>query len=517
MKIALIQTPMCQWTMPSLGMGYLTAYLKKRNNEVILLDFNIELQNKKEVYDKLKNFKIYTKLFGWEISNVFLAFLFPDYYPETIKKFHNEYSLIEKLCERWVKKVLDVESNIICFSVSKTSSLFSLLFAKKIKEKDKKKIIIFGGPESLRERNAYFFINTNLVDLIIIGEGELTLAEIIFKLERKKEIKNTKGTIVNHKGKIIDNRDRDLISNLDILPFPDFEKLSSLKIFQGQLPITTSRGCVAKCRFCDQRSFWNHYRHRSVGNIVKELEYQIDKYKVNNFRFCDSLINGNIGLLSKLCDELIKKGVNIRWGGEVRIDPKMSQTLLNKMYNAGCRWLAYGIESASQNLLNVMNKGINVQDIRSVLKKTKNARIWTNTYWLVGFPTETNKDFQITYDFLINNKDVIDAAYFQEIAIESSTPLYKMRTKFNIKFLKLMYPKELDYCCKYLKMQSPYLWNPSDRTKRLTRLRIFLKLGYPSWGPHTLRHKKIGCNLNLTQNDHTSRKIKMLRSFFGYN
>jgi hypothetical protein len=113
------------------------------------------------------------------------------------------------------------------------------------------------------------------------------------------------GTISNFNGAVIHNPLRPLIENIDILPFPDFTDIPKKKY--GAVSIQSSRGCVARCAFCET-IYWSRYRWRKPEKVVEEMEFQHKRYMAKSFRFHDSLINSSPKNLEKICDLFDRKG-----------------------------------------------------------------------------------------------------------------------------------------------------------------------------------------------------------------
>lgn len=425
MKIALVVAPiLSSAAMPLLGIAYLSAYLKNRKHEVNLFDFSPEIEC--EFFkEKMQSFL--------SDAEVFINFLFPEYSMHQDLFSRDLYDSVEKYIENHVKEILNTNPAAVGFYLHKETSLFSLLMAREIKKINRKILIIFGGPETTREGKGNFFIRTGFVDIVVIGEGEIILAEIADKLEKGEKITHCPGTLINRNGEIIDCGEKPLIENLDDLPFPDFDGFPlQYYEFVGLLPLTTSRGCVENCIFCSEKKIWPHYRTRSVENIIQEIKQQRKKYGFYRFFFCDSLINGNIELLSDLCDKIIKQKIEVYWGGNARITPKMTPKLLKKMYKAGCRFLRYGLESGSQAVLDAMQKGVEIKYAKEVLKNTHKASIWAFVYLIVGFPTETEADFIQTLKFLCKNRKNINNFHAQLFSLDPNSPICQKSEEFGI-------------------------------------------------------------------------------------
>jgi hypothetical protein len=299
----------------------------------------------------------------------------------------------------------------------------------------------------------------------------------------------------------VDHGEPELVSDLDTLPFPDYADLPlrSYTAFYA-LPILTSRGCKYRCNFCvDRAAVWNRsYRERSVGNVVEEILNLYDRYAIKSLYFCDSSLNPSLQRLNKLCGGLSeirsKIGKELYWGGDIRATP-LSRSTLRSMHEVGCRFLMFGAESGSQQILNDMHKGVTTKNMANAFKWAKEAGIWVFTYWIVGYPGETGEDLYQSIRFLTGNTENIDEACVAPCEIGYGSELYEKRKVFKLKFQKSEIPlrEELARFEHYSMGYKPWTdeTETNTPTERLYRRVIFeaiaRSLGYPSnwaiWPP----------------------------------
>ena len=393
MKIALIQCPSWGTYIPPLGISYLSSYLKSKGYEVNQYDLNIEL------FDSIKpRYKRYWKCGVLDFDKIWT----------------NKWLLFRKipvinflLMKRWAKKILKEKPKVVCFSVVFTSQLVSLMLAREIKKISKDTIIVFGGFNCNFPTEAKKALDSYYVDVLVKGEGEIILADLISKIQKGnlEKIEKCQGAIIRKGNKFIDCGERTLIKNLDELPFPDFSDLPMEKYTNKyMLPILMSRGCINKCVFCIEHKFAKYFRSRSAENVLEEIKMRLQDYSERKyFNFNDSLINGNIRELEKLCDLLIEEDLGIEWEGNATITKSLNLNLLKKMKKSGCTRLIYGVESASQKVLDSMGKRFKVEEARKVIRDTHKSGIKPITNWIIGFPTETETDFNKTLNFIKEN------------------------------------------------------------------------------------------------------------------
>lgn len=385
-KVALIICPCWTNLTPPLGIAYLASLTKSKGHEARCFDVNIELSGllkKKDI-----DYWGFNEHYRW---------LEPNFSKQILPS-------IKRHLDSKTKEILAYDPDIIGFSIFDTNAATSLYLAEQIKNINPAKKIIFGGPECYKEAFNYKFLNTSFVDMVVIGEGEQTLEGIIKSYSETMTFNNIKGTIIRENNMIYANGHRDEIRNLDILPLPDFTDFNLKQYKRFALPIITSRGCVGSCAFCGEIAYWKNFRFRSAENVFEEIKYAVDNYGIRDFFFNDSLINGNLKELSNLADLIIRNEFKIKWGGYARVHKGMSLELLKKLKSAGCLYLSYGIESGSQKVLNIMNKGIILKDAEANLKDTTSAGLQVHVNWIVGFPTESWLDFLKSLNFIYRNR-----------------------------------------------------------------------------------------------------------------
>ena len=190
------------------------------------------------------------------------------------------------------------------------------------------------------------------------------------------------------------------------LPLPDYESLdfSQYRIPNG-VNTEISRGCTAKCTFCDETHFWK-YRQRRAVDLIAEIEWLYYNKGVNVIWFIDSLVNGNLKELRAFAKGIIAKGLKINWTGYARCNGNMDFEYLKDLKDSGCIMLNYGIESGSQKVLDAMDKNVTVQEMEDNFKHGTQLGIYNATNWIIGFPNEKFKDFADSMSFLWRNRNM---------------------------------------------------------------------------------------------------------------
>ena len=157
----------------------------------------------------------------------------------------------------------------------------------------------------------------------------------------------------------------------------------------------------------------------------REIKQRLAEYGPPlNFRFNDSLINGDLDWLARLADTLVAEGIAIKWHGNARIHPRMDRPYLDRLAAAGLTGLLYGVESGSDKILRRMKKGVRAADIPRVLRDTHDAGIWTHGFFILGFPGETDSEALQTVDLLLDRLEDLDSLVFHDFNLPSELAEY---------------------------------------------------------------------------------------------
>lgn len=413
---------MPQWNIsqPPMGISYIASYLMARGLEVKVSDFSIEL------YHSLSQ----DKKFIMDSGAFHINWINTDSYNKYVQEIISPFIL------RYAIQILKSKASIIGFSVLSTNILPTLDLIRILKAKDPNLTIILGGPLVTRYEGAPWVIEQEGIDFIIPDEGEESCYELVQALiDKKDDFSDIKGLIYKKDGVVIDTGKRELIANINEIPYPNYQFFPLDKYKDYKIPLLGSRGCIFKCSFCSETILWKRYRFRSADNIVDEMKHHIKKYENRYFYIVDSLINGNMKELVKMCEQIIKEGLQVRWGGKASIRIQMTTEVLALMAKAGCVDLQYGIESGSPKVVRDMRKGFTIPIAKKVLQETYNAGIFTSCFFLVGFPTESKENYQETKDFLSEIE-----SYIHEIipgygmGLQPGSEVFEDPEKFGIKF-----------------------------------------------------------------------------------
>nr|HID59179.1 RiPP maturation radical SAM protein 1 [Desulfobacterales bacterium] len=343
---------------------------------------------------------------------------------------------LKKIVSRWLKEIECGNYSLIGFTITTGQLLPSLYLAKRIKAQGCQVPIVFGGSLCSKEMGISILRNFDFVDLVVDGEGEVTLCELAKKANNGEDLRGIAGTFHrSDNGKVVVNPPRPPIEDLDALPFPDysefFEKYCGAKDrYDIDVPIWGSRGCSWNhCTFCENIGSWGRHRARSPENIVQELLFLNETYKVSNFLFYDNSLNPKGSYFEHLCDLLIEIDRDFRLVGELRATG-LTKELLKKAYRAGFTEFQIGVEALDNDLLKKMGKGTKVMDNVKALRWTSQVGITLQYNLISNFPTETKQSVENTW-VVFNKVKHLGMPKISPFCTLYGSPIYRDPEKFN--------------------------------------------------------------------------------------
>jgi len=405
-KALLVILPSWRIDTPPLGIASISTYLRNNNIMTEVIDLNIEIYHRVDKEKKalwgMENSSL------WRVPSLFYKRVYPLFISE-----------IEEIAE----KIVERDFKFVGFFVYAPNRLFTKEVIKKIKMRDKDKIVIVGGEGvyDVLERKVF---GEGLVDYFLIGEGEETFLKLI-----KGE---TPDGITKEVNDSIHSAFLESFSNFPLITYEEFD-LQRYK--EKALCLLMNRGCIFQCNFCNDWRYIGRLRTRKAEDIYKEIEFHFYRNNIRKFYFNDQVINVNLKELNKLCELLIEAPFKIEWVALAIPWEYLNYGLLLKMKKAGCITLNYGIESGSDKVRKLMNKKITTKEVEKVLRDTKSVGIDTQINLMVGFPGETERDFIETVEFVKRNKDYISGITNLNMcnAVLGSSLVIE-KEKFNIEF-----------------------------------------------------------------------------------
>ena len=251
------------------------------------------------------------------------------------------------------------------------------------------------------------YLKSCLLDAVILGEGEITTGELVAALDNSLEWKNIPGlAYLSDDGKLLLSPPRELIDDLDTIPFPAWDLfpieryISSLDHRQTKvrhLEVVASRGCPFNCVYC-YRIYGRSVRRRSPESIVSELEELVLRYNIEYSGFPDDLFTSDRKFVMETCRLISGRLPDLKWSCIGRVNT-VDREMLSAMNEAGCDWISYGVESGSNRMLSIMKRGVTAQQCLDSIILTREEGIHPEGSFMIGMFGETEESVRDTVEF----------------------------------------------------------------------------------------------------------------------
>lgn len=448
--ILLVIPPAWDEVIPPLGVCQLKSYLEKNGYPTKIIDLNLKyfVERDKTGFN--------TPELPWHPLN---DYIFEKFITKTFSEVRNNVSsnsfknidavidthlfTNEKDKERKTREILDIankellnyisQNNIklVGFSTFSPSYQSALYLAKKLKEEILDILIVLGGPQVsyLKEEVLYF----PWVDVAIPGEGEFAFLDLLKKTESKKKSSlcylRDKNNKINSPQQTID------ILDLDKLPFPNFDDYNFEKMPISLIPMSLTRGCSRNCYFCGvhMNKVNGSFRSKTIKHQMSEIEYYLQTYGIRNFAFTDSILNYNSSLLKKLCNTIISNKLEIKWGAQLL--PQVNKEDAEYLKKAGGKMVYCDPETGSQRIADLMGKDVKIINAKKSIQNLSSVGINVSSWFMFGFPGETEKDFLITRKFIGEIKQNVSEFIVLPFALYRRCKIYQDPKRFGIDIL----------------------------------------------------------------------------------
>ncbi len=360
----------------------------------------------------------------------------------TVTKINSNYRIglsdvdkIKKIIEQKNPDVIGIACNFTAFADD------SFEVSKIIKDNFKNIPVVLGGAHASMDVEN-ILKNNYSIDIVVRGEGEITFKALLDVLKDKGNLDTIDGiSFRKPNNEIISNKKRELIKDIDALPFParDLLDIEAYKThnettlpYAKSLPILTmltSRGCPFECIFCSTKVVWGRlWRPRSVEKIVEEIEYLIKNYNIKEVAIYDDQFIVNKIRIHDLCDLIIKKGLEITISVPSGISGwLLDEELLKKMKKSGFYRFSLSIETGNENTLKFIKKRVNLREMLKVIEIANKLGFWLQSNFIIGFPFETREEIADTINYAINSG--VDYAYFIIAQPYAGAEMYELYEK----------------------------------------------------------------------------------------
>ncbi len=282
--------------------------------------------------------------------------------------------------------------------------------------------VIVSGSDSTDHYEQY--INEG-ADFVILGEAEMTLLELVDNIRKgTKDFSSLAGIVYKQNDVIIKTVKRNVLKDLDGLPLPAWDLIDINPYRRSwikhagyfSLNMATTRGCPFKCNWCAKPIYGNRYNSRSPQHVISELKLLKEKFHFDHIWFCDDIFGLKPGWVHKFAALVEKENLHFKFKIQCRADLLLQENYIHDLAVAGCDNVWIGAESGSQKILDAMDKGITIEQIRTATRLLKKHHIKPSFFIQFGYPGETREDIAKTIS-------MINELLPHEIGISVSYPL----------------------------------------------------------------------------------------------
>lgn len=268
--------------------------------------------------------------------------------------------------------------------------------------------VIAGGPESANYPAEYLGAGA---DAVVVGEGESTMAELLPALAARgaHRLHGIEGVVFrDERGAVVTNPERAGIARLDTVPWPDREQIDQDRYIEvwrerhgmGSVNLITARGCPYKCDWCSHAVFGYTHRRRSALDCANELEHVMARYRPDQVWYSDDVFTIHHGWLFEYAAELKRRSLRVPFETISRADRMLKDDVLETLAAMGCYRIWIGSESGSQRILDAMQRGVGIDQVRWAARAAKRHGIQVGMFLMWGYPGEEIEDMQATIDLV---------------------------------------------------------------------------------------------------------------------
>jgi anaerobic magnesium-protoporphyrin IX monomethyl ester cyclase len=252
-------------------------------------------------------------------------------------------------------------------------------------------LLIAGGPLPSCDPSSFL----DDYDLVVTGEGEQTILEVVKAYEAGLDFGSIKGLAYRFEGRTIETPKRELQVDLDRIPFPArnlFDNSMYIEYWKKRFgysatSVMTTRGCPFSCEFCSNAVFGTSYRERSSENVLNEVEETL-ALGYDRIHFADDVFTLNNRRIRQICEDIRKRGLDFKWECLARVD-SIDKSTADSMKKAGCDRIFFGIESGDESTLRLMRKKISLDQARNAVDAARSSGLKTGAFFILCYPGET--------------------------------------------------------------------------------------------------------------------------------
>lgn len=345
---------------------------------------------------------------------------------------------------RDAERLVAERPGVVGISITYTDQLpYAILLARTIRRLDRGIRIVFGGG-FFKAVNMEGFLAEDHVDFVVLNAGEACFLALVEALRAGADpLPEIPGLAYRGAdGQFTVSQDGFPV-DYNTQPFADFADFAPPQYFVPEpvYPVLSSRGCYwRRCTFCNHfASYAGTYKTQAIDRVVREMAHQQEARGARLFTFVDEMISAK--RFKKISEEILAQGLDLHYYALAKPTEDFTADILALMHKAGCRAVYWGLESGSERVLALMDKGNTVQSSETTLRLASEAGIRNHIFLIVGFPTETRADLDDTIAFMLRNSPYIDQILCGHFVLEPGTPIHDRPADFGIR--KVYYKRSL--------------------------------------------------------------------------
>lgn len=401
-----------------------------------------------------------------------LSVSLPDFQP-LIDEINNAFGIVvEHMLKLLNEQIIENNPKVIAFTLPFPGNLLATLTCCKFIKNNFPdiKVVIGGGYVNTELRYLSEIRLFDFIDYLIFDDGEIPLHNIL------SNIINNKAELLIRTWQKLDNEivkwnfDSKINHSFSESTTPNYDDIHPEKyisLIETANPmhslwscgfwnkLTLAHGCYwAKCAFCDTTlDYITRYEPNSAENIVDQMEAVMDQTKQNGFHFTDEAIAPV--LIRKVCEEILKRKLTIRWWGNIRFEQNFTDDLCELMKKAGCIAVSGGLEMVSPRLLKLINKGVSVESATMVLSNFRTHGIMVHCYLMYGFPTQTSQETLDALEIVrqLFKENLIQSGFWHRFAMTLYSDSGCNPTKYGVKKVD---PSKNSFANNELHFENPY-------------------------------------------------------------
>jgi hypothetical protein len=339
------------------------------------------------------------------------------------------HPMLESMLIPYIDEILSWQPTVLGFSCWYTNDACTMWMIEQFKHRSPDLKIIIGGP-NITQMNNNDGVGSDgsradnpAIDHYVSGEGELLWLQVLENIEHPTE----------QLPKFL-TQSKDARIDLDSMPPADYSDFNISLYDSRGITSEFSRGCIANCVYCNETVFWK-YRARQGSRVLEEIEIAYRNQRIQSVTFIDSLLNGNLRELRAFAEGLMERNIRISWSGYSRIDGKMDRDFWALLKQSGASGFAFGVESGSQRVLDLMKKNCRVEWIEQNFNDMAEIDFCNQfATWFTGFPGEELTDVAQTQTLMWRLRNSgMGAQSAGTCGLGHNTPLDLERERFGVR------------------------------------------------------------------------------------